>query len=86
MKTTARIQLPTGIHIAPTVPALIDFDHKKGECVVAIMKVDKLSDGRSIVVDLELDIDLDVAFNPANHPTPNKRGVLVGIVEKDAES
>lgn len=79
MRTTARIELPTGVRIGDTTPTGVDPEHRGGPATAKITKVERIGEGRSLAIELELDIELEVTYNATNHSTPNKRGIIVGI-------
>lgn len=78
MKTTARIELPTGI-VLDQVPALIDHERSKGTGTLKITKVDKTE--RSVVVEFDVNLDLELVYGQRGkrHLDSPTTGVSVGF-------
>lgn len=82
MKTTAKVELPTGVTLG-SLPALLDREHDRATVDAVIKGVSKSDTGHSIVVEIELDIDVRIEINSSHDPDPKKRGAMVGLASNE---
>lgn len=63
MKTTARIEMPTGVRIAPDTPANVNAEQRGGTATFRITNVEKSNTDPTVLhVTIELDADLELLF------------------------
>lgn len=97
MKATTKIELPLGVTVPEFgTPFTFDKDAANALIDVRIVRVDRGDRGHSVVVALELDVEVEAVFDMQGKVKPgallsrpdhdvNSRGVRVGFVKKDEE-